>query len=702
MMSRVCLVGAGSISRVHADAMKSLSGHQVVSIVDPSTDAAMRLAEVCGGARVFASVREALEAGEFDRAHVLVPPDAHDDAALPLLEAGKPVLVEKPLAASSNACVALLAAGVRSGAAIGVNQNFVHHPAFAQLRRLVEAKAFGRPNFVGCVYNVSLRQLTARQFGHWMFRDPGNILLEQAVHPLSQILILAGSVQDVRALAGAPVEIAPGLPFFATLQVSFGCRILPAQLRFAVGQAYPFWQVSVVCDDGVVVADILANRVFSYERTRWIEALDGMVSGLRTAGAIARASVGNLVNYALATAKLAQRSDPFFLSMRASLGAFHGALDAGTTPELDAVFGASLVTVCETIRDQAFPVTPAPVAVRSASNAVCARAADVAVLGGTGFIGTHVVKRFVAGGLRVSVMARCARNLPGIFGHERVAMQCSDIRDAAAVARAIGSAPVVVNLAHGGGGADFAAIRAAMVGGAETVATVCLELGVRRLVHVGSIAALYLGPRAGRVTGATPPDPQAEKRSGYARAKVLADRMLLAMHANENLPVVILRPGVVVGVGGEPFHSGLGFYNNDQHCIGWNAGRNPLPFVLVEDVAEAIFLASRAESVEGRCYNIVGDARPSARDYTAELGRALERPLRFHPQSPIWLWLEDFTKWLVKRATGCRVPAPSIRDFLSRGMLAEFDCGDAQRDLGWQPVAIHERFLERAVLVHAR
>jgi nucleoside-diphosphate-sugar epimerase len=178
--------------------------------------------------------------------------------------------------------------------------------------------------------------------------------------------------------------------------------------------------------------------------------------------------------------------------------------------------------------------------------------------------------------------------------------------------------------------------------------------------------------------------------------------MLLAMHANENLPVVILRPGVVVGEGGVPFHSGLGFYNNDQHCIGWNAGRNPLPFVLVEDVAEAIFLASRAEGVEGRCYNIVGGARPSARDYTAELGRALERPLRFHPQSPIWLWLEDFAKWLVKRATGRRVPAPSMRDFLSRGMLAEFDCGDAQRYLGWQPVAVHERFVERAVLVHAR
>ncbi len=405
-----------------------------------------------------------------------------------------------------------------------------------------------------------------------------------------------------------------------------------------------------------------------------------------------------MVGYGLSTAKLKRPSDPFFRSMQASLGAFHGALDAGHAPELDGAFGAGLVTLCETIRDQAFAVRSASVVTRPQSTATC----DVAVLGGTGFIGTHVVTRFVAAGMRVSVMARGARNLPAIFSHERVTVQRGDVGDAAAVASAIGSAKLVVNLAHGGGGDDFAAIRAALVGGAETVAKVCRERGVQRLVHVGSIAALYLGKRAAPVTGATLPDAQEEKRGDYARAKALADRMLLAMHANEDLPVVILRPGIVVGEGGAPFHSGLGVYNNDQHCIGWNAGRNPLPFVLVEDVAEAVFLAARAEGVEGRCYNLVGGARPNARDFTAALARALGRPLQFHPQWPIGLWLEDRAKWLVKRATGRRVAAPSLRDILSRGMQAEFDCGDAQHDLGWQPVTGHEQFIERAVLVHAR
>ena len=112
--------------------------------------------------------------------------------ALPLLQAGKPVLMEKPLAATGADCAVLLDAAAQSGAPVGVNQNFLHHPAFVRLRDLVAARSLGKPNFVGCIYNVPLRQLAARQFGHWMFAAPVNLLLEQAVHPLSQIAALAG------------------------------------------------------------------------------------------------------------------------------------------------------------------------------------------------------------------------------------------------------------------------------------------------------------------------------------------------------------------------------------------------------------------------------------------------------------------------------------------------------------------------------
>jgi predicted dehydrogenase/nucleoside-diphosphate-sugar epimerase len=695
----VGLVGAGFISHVHAEALRTVRGVQITAVVDPAAAKAQAVAGEWSIPQVFTSLNEALAADSFDCAHVLAPPERHAEVAAALIAAGKPVLVEKPLAATSQDCEMLVEKAKASGVALGVNQNFVHHPAFVRLYRLVQQRELGRPTNVGCVYNVPLRQIAARQFGHWMFAAPGNLLLEQAVHPLSQIVALVGPIQKMRVLAGPPLAVAPGQTITPTLDAVFTGADLPASLRFAVGQTFPFWQISVVCDDGVAVADILANRFYTEQRTRWLDTLDGFASAARTGVAMTADSARNAAEYGLSLLRLRPRSDGFFTSMRASISAFHGALEEGRAPELDGQFGTMLVAACERMRDLTFPApTPAPAPVAGADSEVDP---DIVVLGGTGFIGTHLVRKCIEDGLHVVVMARSVRALPATFHHPSVRLISGDIRNPADVEAAIGNAKVVVNLAHGGGGSSWEELHAAMVGGAETLARVCLARGVRRLVHVGSIAALYLGPSSEPVTGQTPPDPQAERRADYARVKAACDCVLLDLHTRSGLPVAILRPGVVVGEGGPPLHGGLGFFNNDQHCIGWNEGRNPLPFVLVEDVAAAILLATRAEGIEGRCYNLVGDVRPSAREYIAALGAALHRPLRFHPQSPLALWAGELGKWAIKRAGGRRPPVPSLRDLLSRGMKAPFDCTDAKRDLGWQPVADPAIFEARAIAVHA-
>jgi predicted dehydrogenase/nucleoside-diphosphate-sugar epimerase len=696
-VTRIALVGAGYIAQVHAEALRSIPGMQIASIIDPSANAAAALAALCPGAEPFASVAAALAANAFDRAHVLVPPDLHAPIAAELLAAGKPVLVEKPLAATSIACTALLAQAAAGPTPLGVNQNFVHHPAFVRMRRLVDTRAVGRPRHVDVLYNVPLRQLAARQFGHWMFAKPANILLEQAVHPLSQIATLAGPIGDLRAIAALPVALTPDRLFHAGVDVVLACEHLPAQLRFAVGQSFPFWQIRVVCDDGVIVADILANRCVTHARTRWMDAVDGFLSGTRTAAALLRDSAGGTLAYAASLLHLRPRSDPFFVSMREAIAGFHAAVDAGQKPVLDAAFGAMLVDACERISDAAFAPAPALLPARPVANR---GRPDIAILGGTGFIGAHLVRRCLADNMSVTVMARSVQGLPAVFADARVRVLRGDIRDPDAIARAIDGAPMVVNLAHGGGGKSFDAIRAAMVGGAETVARAVQVAGVGRLVHVGSIAALYLGPQAAPVTGATPPDPHADQRADYARAKALCDAALLALHRDAGLKLVIIRPGIVVGTGSLPFHSGLGMFNNEQHCIGWNAGRNPLPFVLVEDVADATLRACRSQGIDGRCYNLVGDVRWCAREYIATLAAALERPLRFHPQSATRLWLVECGKWGIKRLTGRAVAAPSRRDFLSRGMSASFDCSDAKRDLGWRPEADAVAFRARAIDVH--
>jgi nucleoside-diphosphate-sugar epimerase len=136
--------------------------------------------------------------------------------------------------------------------------------------------------------------------------------------------------------------------------------------------------------------------------------------------------------------------------------------------------------------------------------------------------------------------------------------------------------------------------------------------------------------------------------------------------------------------------------------IGWNDGRNPLPFVLVDDVADAIVAATRAPDAVGRAYNLVGDVRLSARDYIAELARALDRPIRFHPRSVTGLHAGEVGKWAIKLAARrAGTVFPSKRDLRSRGLVARFDTSDAKRDLQWQPVADRAEFIRQAITPHA-
>jgi predicted dehydrogenase/nucleoside-diphosphate-sugar epimerase len=690
-MRRICLVGAGGIARVHAEVLGRMPEVSVVAVADPRRSAAKALTGLLPGARPFGSAEEALTAVGFDAAHVLTPPDTHAGIAMPLLAAGCDVLLEKPMAASREECERLAAAAAASGVALGINQNFLFHPAFLALRRAVANGRRGRLRFVDCVYSMPLRQLAAGQLGHWMFAAPANILLEQAVHPLSQISALLGGIDTVEAVPDAPQVLYEGRCFHAGWTISLRGSRVSATLRFAVGEKFPLWQLTAICDDGAIVADILGKRVHMLGRTRFADPIDGVVAPALTAAEMVAGGIANAGRYGASLLGISKRNDAFFRSMQGSIAAFHA---APARFEADAAFGTRLVGVCEKIvarlpAEENRPVPPQAPATLSGHP-------DVAVLGGTGFVGRATVARLLQEGLSVAVMARGTEGLPPLFSGPRMRLLRGDIADAGAVAQAVAGAGAVVNLAHGGGGADYAAIRAAMVGGAEVVARACLAAGTTRLVHVGSIASLYLGPGAGPVTGATPPDPEADRRGDYARAKAECDRMLLGLHEQEGLPVVILRPGLVVGRGTSPIHSGLGFFNAEQHVIGWNRGRNPLPFVLADDVASAILGALRTEQAVGRCYNLVGDVQPTAREYLAWLAEATSRPLRFHPKFPATLLAEEGAKWLLKRAGGRRSPPPSRRDLLSRGLRAPFDCSDTKRDLGWVPLADPARFREAA------
>jgi nucleoside-diphosphate-sugar epimerase len=416
-----------------------------------------------------------------------------------------------------------------------------------------------------------------------------------------------------------------------------------------------------------------------------------------TARQIFRQSLRSLLDELGARIGRGRISDAGQLAWRSSISGFYEGLRAGKL-SLDLEFGAEVVRMCERITEDVAirsGTPPRPVAADPASRLP----GDVAVLGGSGFLGRHVVRRLLDAGLRVDVMARNTRALPALFHEERVQVFPGDVSRPEDVDRFIKGARYVVDLAFSFGDETWEFMERVGIGGARNVAESCGRHGVERLVYASTIAALYLGRNGDVITGGTRPDPKPETRGHYSRAKGACEEILLEAHASSGLPVCILRPGIVVGEGGTPYHGGVALFPNKQHALGKNAGNNPLPFVLAEDCAD-FYLATRAPDALGRCYNLVSDVRLTARDYIDELSRALERPISFRPRSPQILKAIDTLKWLGQRASGRREPFPSFRSIQSAAVYSHFDTTDIKRDLAWVPVSDRDEFIRRGIEVH--
>ena len=94
---RVAVIGVGYLGRHHARILSSLEGAELVAVVDTDAERAAA-ASSATGAPAHADFREIL--GVVDAVTVAVPTALHRDVALPFLERGTAVLVEKPMARS--------------------------------------------------------------------------------------------------------------------------------------------------------------------------------------------------------------------------------------------------------------------------------------------------------------------------------------------------------------------------------------------------------------------------------------------------------------------------------------------------------------------------------------------------------------------------------------------------------------------------
>lgn len=321
----------------------------------------------------------------------------------------------------------------------------------------------------------------------------------------------------------------------------------------------------------------------------------------------------------------------------------------------------------------------------------------VLVIGGTGFVGRHLVDWLLKAGRTVRVTTRNSLAWQRDPRGDQIELIEGSYRDAATLDLALDGVDAVYHLAKGEG-RNWQEYLDNDVEPTRQIAETALRHGVRRFIYVGSIDSYASAGSADRIDGSTALDPRIDRRNHYARSKAACEQLLLEMARDRGLPLVILRLGVVIGEGSSPVHYGVGNFSAWNRLTYWGQGKNKLPFVLVEDAADALGRALDAPALEGRSFLIADEPLLSAREYVAAMEDRSGSNVHAAPRSMWRYWLTDLARGLVK--TVIRHPnrhLSTLHDWQCRSHRATYDAAQSRIALGWKPAGTRRAMIERGI-----
>jgi UDP-N-acetyl-2-amino-2-deoxyglucuronate dehydrogenase len=204
---RFAVVGCGVIGALHADVLAAGPDTEVSVLVDVDAAAAEAVAARLGaGTPVTTSLDEALARDDVDAVAVCVPSGAHAQVAVAALEAGRHVVVEKPLDVTVEAAapIAAAAAAAPAGTVASVISQHRFDPSSAVVQEAIAAGRLGR--VTSAVATVSWwRSQAYYDSGAWRGTwelDGGGALMNQGVHTVDLLLWFLGTPVDVVAHTG--------------------------------------------------------------------------------------------------------------------------------------------------------------------------------------------------------------------------------------------------------------------------------------------------------------------------------------------------------------------------------------------------------------------------------------------------------------------------------------------------------------------
>ncbi len=157
---RAAIIGCGLVSSAHAAGYLEDERAELVALCDVQQGKVEAMARDFGVKKRFLDYNDLLKDKEIDMVDICTPPYLHATMTVAAIEAGKHVLVEKPMCESIKQADQMISAAKKAGVTLMVGESYVFTTSHMKARELIDQGAIGKPLFL------------AETMGTWTRRKP--------------------------------------------------------------------------------------------------------------------------------------------------------------------------------------------------------------------------------------------------------------------------------------------------------------------------------------------------------------------------------------------------------------------------------------------------------------------------------------------------------------------------------------------------
>ena len=661
---RVGIVGAGHISEFHLIALQRVNV-ELVAITDIDIAQAEARAKQFSIANVARSV-EQLWKYDLDVVHVLTPPSSHAEITIQALRHSCHVMVEKPLAESVEDCDAIIRVAEETGKRVSVDHSLLLDPFTVQASEIVRRGEIGRVISVDCQRNQDLPPYLGGslpvhyQDGGYPFRDLG-------IHALYQIELFLGKIVNIDWCFdqfGSDKNLQ-----FDDWRATVRCENGSAHVHLSWA-GRPFKDMlTIQGTEGIIVVDRFGMRVTRTRNGRLPE------HPMRLYNAVSE-SLQTLWQVPLNLARVLTKRIRRYHGLQEVVADFYHRLNHDLPTMVQASDARRIGYWIEQVASDA---DQRKLQIRSGFQS--ATDADILLTGATGLIGGELLTRLSQTNQKVRILSRAVPE--GIRrAHPNVEIVLGDLGDPNAVERAVDG---VQKIFHVGGVVDGSheEFYRGNVVGTRNVVDSAIRFGIKQLIYISSLSVLDSGSFRSDTPIAEdwPLEPKAEKRGSYTQTKLEAEQIVVEAQTKSDLPVVILRPGEVVGPGAPLLSSGVAHQVGSRLLVIGN-GKLNVPMIHVADLVDAIVAAEKKNIVDGTILHLVDTQPISQNELVAEFVKITQNTGKVNHIPKLFLYSAALGLQLGLGLLGKSSPL-SIYRLRSALTHRKFDCSAAEKTLDW-------------------